>query len=240
MRNLLISLSLFLQPNSNLIDTEKMYYEQMVYQFAPRGVKKSFNSSVMISSLNSEGQPSRGSGNLFRIAGENVIITAAHVIEGGIFTVAVEKNENLLAVEVVYVDTEKDIAVLKLMGKPKVTTPTNLRLSAHNKIGKEVYTCGHPSVVVFNVSRGMITSLMGDQIVVDAFSLPGSSGSVVFTKEGAVVGVVVAVGIHETLGTPELVEEAVRVSLLDYLDIQGIVEALENGTTRIEGGDNNN
>ena len=119
MRNLLISLSLFLQPSSNLIDTEKMYYEQMVYEFAPRGVKKSFNSSVMISSLNSEGQPSRGSGNLFRIAGENVIITAAHVIEGGIFTVAVEKNENLLAVEVVYVDTEKDIAVLKLMGNPR-------------------------------------------------------------------------------------------------------------------------
>ena len=95
-------------------------------------------------------------------------------------------------------------------------------------------------MVNFNISRGMITSFIDKQIVVDAFALPGSSGSVMFTKGGAVVGVAVAVGIHETFGIPELVEEAVRVSVLDYLDIQGIVEALENGPTTIKSRDDNN
>ena len=240
MRNLLISLSLFLQPNIDLIDKEKLYYQEMVHQFAPRGVKRAFNSSVLISSINAEGRPSMGSGNIFKINGQNIIITAAHVIEGGVFTVAIEKNENPLSVEIIYVDKSKDIAALRLIEKPKITTPARLSLSSNNKIGREVYSCGHPTVVTFNISRGMITSLLGEQIVVDAFALPGSSGSVLFTKGGAVVGVAVAVGIHETFGIPELVEEAVRVSLLDYLDIQGIVEALENGPTRIESRNNNN
>ena len=240
MRNILISLSLFLQPNIDLVDKEKLYYQQMIHQFAPRGVKRAFNSSVMISSVNSDGRPSMGSGNIFKISGQNIIITAAHVIEGGVFTVAIEKNQNPLSVEIVYVDKVKDIAFLRLSERPKVTTPAPLRLSSNNKIGREVYSCGHPTVVNFNLSRGMITSYIGEQIIVDAFALPGSSGSVIFTKGGAAVGVAVAVGIHETFGFPELVEEAVRVSLLDYLDIQGVIEALENGTTRIEGRNNNN
>ena len=119
MRNLLISLSLLLQPNVNLIDTEKLYYQQMVHQFAPRGVKRAFNSSVMISSVDIEGRPSMGSGNVFKISGQNIIITAAHVIDGGVFTVAIEKNHNPLPVEVIYVDKQKDVAVLRLSESPK-------------------------------------------------------------------------------------------------------------------------
>ncbi len=62
----------------------------------------------------------------------------------------------------------------------------------------------------------------------------------VFGKGGDVIGIVVSVGFDQPFGLPELIEEVVRVSLIDYLDIQGIVEALENGQTGIESGNDNN
>ena len=53
--------------------------------------------------------------------------------------------------------------------------------------------------------------------LIDAMARPGASGGVVFGKNVDIIGAVVSVGIVNTLGPPELVEEIVRVAPIDYL-----------------------
>lgn len=240
MKNFFIGLSLILQPNFNHEHLEKKHYESLVYADAPRGIKHAVNSSLIIQAMKEGEGISTGSGNLIEIKGERVIITAYHVVKDSLFMVAAERNYNMVPVELIYYDEEKDIAVLKPTGKFIVTSAVKLRQKKDNHIGKPVYHCGHPSAVEFNLSRGTITSFKRGHIIVDSFSLPGSSGSVVFGEKGDVIGVVLAVAIGQWFDSPELIGNIVIVAPLNYLDIQGIVEALENGTTRIESGDSNN
>ena len=255
MKNLLIILTLFLQPN-NVERTEKLLYQDMVHQSSPRGVKNAVYSSMMIQVLGEDGLGSMGTGNLVKIEevdidldGDSinilfkdavVVLTAQHVIDEASELVVIERNGNIIPASVIYQDKNKDIAALILHSDPVITEAIKFKQKRDNKIGKEIYHCGHPSIIPFNLSKGIITSLQGNHIVTDSFSLPGSSGSVVFGRSGDVIGIVVSVGFDQHFGMPELIEEVVRVSLLDYLDIQGIVEALENGQTRIESRNNNN
>lgn len=240
MKNIFIALTLLLQPNISNEHLEKSYYESLVYSDAPRGVKYAVNSSVMIQSMHPVNGISMGSGNLVKINGEEVILTAYHVIEDGLFMIAVEKNQNAVSVEVIYYDKAKDIAVLKPSKPLSITSAVKFKQKNNNHIGKPVYHCGHPSVVEFNLSRGMITSYAPGHLVIDSFSLPGSSGSVVFGERGDVIGIVTAVAVGKWFDSPQLIDKVVMVVPIDYLDIQGIAEALENGTTRIESGDSDN
>lgn len=257
MKNLLIILTMFLQPKKVGEDTEKTLYQDMVHDSSPRGVKNAVYSSLMIQVVDSENRGSMGTGNLVDIdmgtdvdfSGNSiditfrhskVVLTAQHVVANAAALIVVERNGNIIPASVIYEDAEKDIAAIVLHGKPTITEAIELKQKKDNKIGKEVYHCGHPSIIPFNLSKGIITSLQKNHIVTDSFALPGSSGSVVFGKTGDVIGVVVSVGFDKPFGFPELIEEVVRVSLIDYLDVQGIVEALENEHNRVESGDNNN
>ena len=255
MKNILIMLTLFLQPNY-IEKTEKLLYQNMVHQSSPRGIKNAVYSSLMIQVIKQGDQGSIGTGNLIEIEDVDlqldgnsidivfkdatVVLTAHHVISGASDLFVVERNGNIIPASVVYEDERKDIAALVLHGSPTITESVKFKQKKDNKIGKEVYHCGHPSIIPFNLSRGIITSLHGDHIVTDSFSLPGSSGSVVFGKSGDVIGIVVSVGYDQPFGLPELIEEVVRVSLLDYLVVQGIIEALENGHTGIESRNSHN
>ena len=241
MKNILIALSLLLQTNLNKDDFQKSYYDSMVYDGATRGVEHAFESSLMIESMSGlTGAISLGSGNLIKIGDHEVIFTAYHVVEDSIFAMAVEKNGSDIPVRIIYTDPMRDIAVLAIDGPAIVTTAVDLKLRYDNGIGKPVYHVGHPSVVRFNLSRGVITSLDGTYVTTDSFSLPGSSGSVVFGERGDVIGMVVAIAQDLQFDAPVLVEEVVRVVLINYLDVQAIVEVLENGTSRTKSGNSNN
>tara|TARA_B100000287_G_C20421434_1_gene697677 strand:- start:18 stop:791 length:774 start_codon:yes stop_codon:yes gene_type:complete len=257
MKNLLIILTMLLQPNKVGEYTEKTQYQDMVHQSSARGVKNAVYSSLMIQVIDKEGRHSMGTGNLIQIdmgtqidfAGDSIditfreatiILTAQHVVANSDMLMVVERNGNIIPATVIYEDETKDIAAVVLQGQPTITEAIDFKQKKDNKIGKEVYHCGHPSIVPFNLSRGIITSLQENHVVTDSFALPGSSGSVVFGKGGDIIGIVVSVGFDQPFGLPELIEEVVRVSLIDYLDIQGIVEALENGHTGTQSGDDNN
>ena len=90
MKNILIALSLLLQPNLNKDDFEKSYYDSMVYNGATRGVEQAFESSLIIESMSAKtGGVSLGSGNLIKIGKHEVVFTAYHVVEDSIFAMAV-------------------------------------------------------------------------------------------------------------------------------------------------------
>lgn len=218
MKHLLLSLILFIK-NHEIPESD---YPDMVYFNAPWGIKQAFNSSVSIHTISEDGS-SLGSGNLVRFEKEQYIFTAGHVVDGALFLLAREKNGNPVEVEIVHIDMKLDFAILKPKSNFTVTNTVEYKVKFDNLIGKPVYHCGHPSITSYNVSRGMITGYDQGYYVVDAMALPGSSGGVLFGQRGDIIGVVVSVGIVNTLGPPELVEEIVRVAPLDYLYLKGIL-----------------
>lgn len=228
MKNFLMGLALLLQPNFSKNEMEKSEYEGMVHLDSSDGIKNAFNSSLVIQSIRANGSLASGSGNLLKIYGREVIMTAYHVIEESESIVAFEKNGNLSLLKLIYYDEEKDIAVLLPQNKLPVTSAVKIKLRDDNLIGKDVYHCGHPSVVRFNLSRGMITSYGVGYYVIDSFSLPGSSGSVVFGENGDVVGVVVALPITYYSIYPQMVDSVVLISSIESEDVRKIKEALLN------------
>ena len=218
MKHLLLALVMFVKTHERT-DSE---FPDLVHFQAPWGLKQAFNSSVAIHSLSERGA-GLGSGNLVSFDDELYVFTAAHVVKDSLFLAITEKNGESTQAEVVAIDLKNDFAILKPMGRLHITKAVSYKLRFDNYIGKNVYHCGHPSVASFNVSRGMITGYDNGHYLIEAIALPGSSGGVVFGRGGDIIGVVVSVGIVNTLGPPELVEEIVRVAPIDYLYVKALL-----------------
>ncbi len=72
MKNLLIILTLFLQPNKVGEYTEKAQYQDMVHESSPQGVKNAVYSSLMIQVIGEDNRGSMGTGNLVEIGDTEV------------------------------------------------------------------------------------------------------------------------------------------------------------------------
>ena len=198
MKNLLLFLSLFANDNihqTNTYDLQINFLDSLVYEKAPKGIRDSFNSSIIIYSINMD-EVSCGSANLIDFEGQEVFLTAEHVITNSLFLYGVEKNGNKIGLEIIFKDPEKDIAILKPIDKTTVTKSVKFKHSKKDKIGSNVYHCGHPIGISFNVSEGIITSIKDRAYVINSFSLPGSSGSVVFDEDGNVIGVLLSIAVY--------------------------------------------
>jgi|9_EtaG_2_1085328.scaffolds.fasta_scaffold00612_14 S1-C subfamily serine protease len=222
MRNFFIMLMLFMDGH---VEREPSPYSAVNFD-ASWGLKLAYTSSVIVQGFNEQG-PSMGSGNAIRIFGQDYIITAAHVVKDSVITTIIEKNSNEIGVDIISIDTEKDIAILKPLNRFRATNAAQVKVRTDNTIGKEVFHCGHPSITYFNASEGIITGHADGHYITNAFSLPGSSGSLVFGKRGDIIGVVVSVGVFQNLGSYSMSEELVRVVPLDYLYLTSILRGQE-------------
>jgi len=217
MKNILLFILLLV---NNVSDGEPKETDsrELVYKDAEEGLKISFESSVQIRFIGANGA-GLGSGNLISHDGELYIITAKHVVENAYFLEIIEKSGNTLPLVVVYSDTEKDIAFLKPLGEMDSTKPAKFKQKEGYLIGTPVYHCGHPIGVLFNVSDGIITSISEESYNINSFSLPGSSGAVVFDKKGYIVGVVVSISLHNSIGSIESVSQIVKVETMGSSEI---------------------
>lgn len=218
MKNFLLTLSLLMRPNINKDHIERLSYEALIYDKAPRGIKNSYNSSLLVRSEHQNGEFVFGSANLLDINGQKAIITAYHVVEDGQKIYVMEKNQNVVEVELAFYDKIRDIAILKPKSNLIITSSIKLKIDDDGLIGKEVYHCGHPSVIKFNLSRGLITSYSSEFLIIDSFSLPGSSGSLVFNEDGEAIGIVIAVAMSFSGPQPQPVDNVVLVSRLKKND----------------------
>lgn len=222
MRNFFIMLMLFMDGH---IEERPSAYSAVNFD-APWGLKLAYTSSVIVQGFNENG-PALGSGNAIRILGQDYIITAAHVIQDSVITTIIEKNSNEIGVDIISIDTKRDIAILKPLKNFSATRSAQVKVRTDNTIGKKVFHCGHPSIAFFNASEGMITGYADGHYITNSFSLPGSSGSVVFGKRGDIIGVVVSVGVFQNLENYSMSEELVRVVPLDYLYLTNILRGQE-------------
>ncbi len=139
-----------------------------------------------------------GTGTGFFITDEGHILTNNHVVSGaGAVAVVVEGQEPRIA-EIVGLDEETDLALLKVDGPAVPVTFGSTELA---RLGQTVFAIGFPSPQIQGVSHkvtmGIISSLTGlmddaKSYQIDVAVQPGNSGGPLFSATGEVIGVVFA------------------------------------------------
>lgn len=134
-----------------------------------------------------------GHGSGFCISKDGVIVTNAHVVEG-VNNIEVKFNKGLsFEAEVLKIDSEKDLALLKVPGNGYQT----LRITESKpELGEEIVIIGTPAEEFLeqSISRGIVSGIRlieGNPVIqTDASISPGNSGGPAFNSKGQVIGVV--------------------------------------------------
>jgi len=206
-----------------------MYTEDMD-PYAPRGLKVSYMSSVVIGIFADGRQLGSGSGNYFKMGKHRFILTAAHVVDQSeVDIVIMEKGGYQTLADVVYHNPHTDIAVLVAREKLHYTKAILFRRDINNEMGEKIYHCGHPAREGWHISEGILTGVRNDVLMANTFAWPGSSGSVVFDEGGRVIGTVSALRMDSIAGIfPQFIEHIVLVSNIKMLDDSTLKAALGN------------
>ncbi len=147
----------------------------------------------------------RGLGTGVVIADEGLIITCYHVINGAERIGLVFADGSESDADIVSIQPENDLAVLKAKNVPDDLQPATLRSTKGLKVGDEVVAVGFPFGIGPSTSYGVISGLrrehesqegrrhLVDLIQFDAAANPGNSGGPLVTAEGDVVGIVTSI-----------------------------------------------
>lgn len=135
---------------------------------------------------------SGGSG--FLIDPKGYIITNAHVLKGS-GAVVVNSQGQEFSATIAHVDTEKDLAILKISDadyEPLKSLPYAIR-KGNAELGEEIFTLGYPrNDIVYgegylSARTGYNSDSLSYQVQISAN--PGNSGGPVFNNNGEVIGI---------------------------------------------------
>jgi len=204
-------------------------YTAEIDPYAKKGLRDSYLSSVAIE-VGKEGIPAgMGSGNYFRLGKHRFIITAGHVVNNIDEVWVIEKGMITTPAEVIYLDTNADIAILKPKEKLRYTKALPFRRDINNQMGEKIYHTGHPAMEGWHMSEGILSGTHEDMLMLNSFAWPGSSGSVVFDESGRVLGVVSALKMDAIMGVfPTYIEHIILASNIKALDHSVLKEILRN------------
>ena len=200
--------------------------DQITYSVSK--VDHSLSSSVKLVIKKGEDR-GHASGNYFKYGKNKFIITAAHVVDSG--EIWVEDGIEIVKAEVLWVDADRDIAIIRPMGELNKTKPIKFKINTdNNKVGTIIRYAGYPSNLNKMVLSGMVAQQNEVRIVLQCFALPGSSGSVIFDERGKAVGVLsaVSVQVNPFIGVPELEENIVYAGRLDFINRVFLKEVLNS------------
>jgi S1-C subfamily serine protease len=196
--------------------------EEMVYYLqVPEA--KSRESVISIDVMTSNGSVGSGSGAYVRYRGQDVIITAAHVVEDAV-VVLISAHGQVAEATVALVDAGRDFAILRV---PKLEHVKPIRFTAPSTtsfaIGEQLLYTGFPNRFGPLTIKGSIAAFYGaDTIIMQSYAWSGASGSLVLDKSGNVVGILTAIEILQA-GKGQLIKNPniVYVNVIDkeFLDV---------------------
>lgn len=141
-----------------------------------------------------------GTGSGFIWDTEGHIVTNYHVIKDAQkFTVTLADQSNWVA-ELVGIEPNKDLAVLKINAEGKKLNPIKVGSSTKLKVGQSVFAIGNPFGLDQTLTTGIISALgreitsvsgrpIKDVIQTDAAINPGNSGGPLLDSHGRLIGV---------------------------------------------------
>jgi S1-C subfamily serine protease len=123
------------------------------------------------------------------------VVTAAHVVSEIGEKVLLERNTGSWGAEVVARDRGRDLAVLRVDGKPVGAKPLWQKPLANKpRVGDALLLIGSPYGLGGTVTSGVVSRVQAREIQTDAAANPGNSGGPAVDRRGRVVGVLVAGG----------------------------------------------
>ena len=127
--------------------------------------------------------------------GKLYVVTAAHVVSEIGEQVNLERNNGSWAAEVVGMDNGRDLAVLRVSGRPVGSAPLWQKpLRNRPRPGDELLLVGSPYGLGGTVTSGVVSAVRPNRIQTDAAANPGNSGGPAVDRHGRVVGVLVSGG----------------------------------------------
>ena len=123
------------------------------------------------------------------------VVTAAHVVSEVGEQVLLERNTGSWRAEVIGRDRGRDLAVLRVDGKPVGAKPLWQQPRANKpRVGDALLLVGSPYGLGGTVTSGVVSRVRPKEIQTDAAANPGNSGGPAVDRKGHVVGVLVAGG----------------------------------------------
>jgi len=127
--------------------------------------------------------------------GKLYVVTAAHVVSELGEQVTIERNTGSWGAEVVGRDKGRDLAVLRVSGRPIGAAPLWQKpLRNRPRPGDELLLVGSPYGLGGTVTSGVVSAVRPNLIQTDAAANPGNSGGPAVDRNGRVVGVLVSGG----------------------------------------------
>jgi S1-C subfamily serine protease len=176
-----------------------------IYKQEGRGVVFIQSDGVTTDSGSPFGAPQQGTatGSGFVVDSDGTIVTNAHVVEGAdSVQVRFDENGEFVPAEVKGVDTDTDLAVLKVDPSDVSgdLTPVPLGDSSKTQVGDAVIAIGNPFGYSRTVTTGIVSGLqreiqapngftIPDVIQTDASINPGNSGGPLLDANGRVIGI---------------------------------------------------
>jgi S1-C subfamily serine protease len=129
--------------------------------------------------------------------GVSFLITAQHVVaeQMGSNVVVTRKSGGSWAGEIVAEDPKRDLAVVRINGRPSGAKPLWQRaLNTRPREGDRLLLAGSPYGLEGTVTTGIVSRVTPRWIQTDAAANPGNSGGPAVDERGRVVGVLVSGG----------------------------------------------
>ena len=160
-----------------------------------------------------------------------LVLTSAHVIDGARHVEVALSDGRELDGKVMGVDSQSDLALVRIQGTPKNLVPLRLGDSNRLRLGDVVLAIGNPFGVGQTVTMGIVSatgrSRVGivdyeDFIQTDAAINPGNSGGALVNMRGELVGVNTAIlsrsGGYQGIGfaVPTAMADPIMKSLLAH------------------------
>jgi hypothetical protein len=213
-------------------DAERTSVEVFNVSSYNKGIHNSVKSSIKVLCYKDGEFYSKGSGNYLKYSKHKFVLTAAHVVNHCDEIHLVNRLGSTVLGEVVYQsDGYRDIAVVKPQNELSETEPVLYKIDKEKTVGEKVYFMGHPDELNFFLFEGMVSVDGVDGVFLHSTAWGGVSGSVVFNKQGKIIGVAkaVKVTINPITGLPRLLEDFVLVSKIDFLTMETLRDSMGDG-----------
>jgi len=195
-----------------------------------KGIDNSIKSSVKIGCFNDGEFVSKGSGNYLKRGKDKFVLTAAHVVNHCDEVHLVNRYGSTVLGKVVFQsDAHRDVAIVKPDHELVEIEPVLYNIDKNKTVGERVYFMGHPDELDFFLFEGMVSVVGVDGVFLHSTAWGGVSGSVVFSKQGRIIGVAkaVKVTVNPITGLPRLLEDLVLVSKVDFLTMETLRDSMD-------------